>query len=238
MLNQQKPLPAVTFIGFYYVHSMFLTVQGEGPFSGDAAIFVRLEGCNIQCPGCDTDYTGGPRAARLTASQIVGEVGALRGTSVANLVVLTGGEPFRQDLADVVGKLMEAGYRVQIETNGTMAPSVDFKAMFAERFGVAIVVSPKAHYVDPWIANHAIAYKYVLSHDSIDPSDGLPVNVLGRQTKAVARPPAGIPHVFIQPADVPDDTHACHYNAKACVNSALAFGYRLQMQIHKTLGVE
>ena len=39
---------AVEFDGLYRVHSMFLTEQGEGPFSGDAAVFVRLEGCNIQ----------------------------------------------------------------------------------------------------------------------------------------------------------------------------------------------
>ena len=238
MLNQQKPLPAVAFDGSYLIHSMFLTIQGEGPFSGDAAVFVRLEGCNLQCPACDTDYTGGPRAQILSADDIVGAVGVLVGTSRASLVVLTGGEPFRQDLAELVGALMIAGYRVQIETNGTMAPSVAFKEMFAEKFGVAIVISPKASHVDDWLAHHAIAYKYVLSWDSLDPFDGLPINVLGRAGRQVARPPKGIPHIFVQPADMGDDTTATHLNHKACVSAAITHGHRLQLQIHKHLGVE
>lgn len=238
MLNQQKPLPQAEFDGAYRVHSMFLTIQGEGPFSGDSAVFVRLEGCNLQCPGCDTDYTGGARAQGLTAAEIAHKVEELIGVTKTTLVVLTGGEPFRQDLADLVRELMRAEYRVQIETNGTMAPSDDFKEMFAEKFGVAIVISPKAHYVDEWLQSHAIAYKYVLSYDSLAPEDGLPITVLGRKSLQVARPPKHIPHIFVQPADIPDDTVATELNHRACVSSATLHGYRLQLQIHKHLGVE
>src|SRR3954467_9071958 len=41
------------------IHSIFYTLQGEGPYSGCPAVFMRLAGCNLQCPGCDTDYTSG-----------------------------------------------------------------------------------------------------------------------------------------------------------------------------------
>jgi len=133
---------------------------------------------------------------------------------------------------------MSAKLRVQIETNGTMAPSDDFKGMFAEKFGVAIVVSPKAHFVDSWIEQHAIAYKYVLTFGDIDEFDGLPINVLGRKSLKVARPLEGIPHIYVQPADMQDDEKLTHLNHKACVSSAVNFGYRLQLQIHKHLGVE
>ena len=36
------------------VHSIFHTIQGEGPYCGHPAVFIRLAGCNLQCPGCDT----------------------------------------------------------------------------------------------------------------------------------------------------------------------------------------
>ena len=39
------------------INSIFYTIQGEGPFAGSPAVFVRLAGCNLQCPMCDTEYT-------------------------------------------------------------------------------------------------------------------------------------------------------------------------------------
>ena len=49
--------------GLLSLHSIFHTIQGEGPFCGTPSVFVRLAGCNLQCPACDTDYTQGRRAA-------------------------------------------------------------------------------------------------------------------------------------------------------------------------------
>ena len=43
--------------GLLDLHHIFSTIQGEGPFAGVPAVFVRLFGCNLQCPMCDTDYT-------------------------------------------------------------------------------------------------------------------------------------------------------------------------------------
>ena len=43
-----------TFDGTLEVHSIFKTIQGEGPFCGTPAVFIRLAGCNLQCPWCDT----------------------------------------------------------------------------------------------------------------------------------------------------------------------------------------
>jgi len=59
-INQQKPEPRAKGDGSILdFHSMFFTIQGEGPFAGHRSIFVRLAGCNLQCPGCDTEYTQG-----------------------------------------------------------------------------------------------------------------------------------------------------------------------------------
>lgn len=245
-MNDQAPKPQRRdFDGLYHVHSHFFTIQGEGPFSGDPAYFFRLRDCNLQCPACDTDYTGGERAFDGTAKVLVAiaQLGIKDGA--CDLVVITGGEPFRQDLTDMVKVLREAGFRVQIETNGTMAPSDAFKEYAEKNMGVAIVVSPKASYVDPWIERHAIAYKYVLTHGFIDPADGLPTEVLGRKSTGIARPLKGIPHIFVQPADpamlpfgFEELGEIAAANLKATIASCQKFGHRMQLQIHKHMGVE
>ena len=246
-MNEQKPVPQVAFNGSYSVHSIFHTIQGEGPFSGDAAVFVRLAGCNLQCPMCDTDYTSGERAARMTATEICYQVIRLVRESATRLVVITGGEPFRQDVFELTDTLIAHGYNVQFETNGVLAPSDFFKTAFATTWlkpacGVAIVVSPKASYVDEWISLNSICYKYVLSHDSLA-DDGLPIEVLGRKSSQVARPLLTSVQIYVSPADpvMLDSSSAAlqrEANMRACVDSVQKHGYRMQLQIHKYLGVE
>ena len=61
-MNQQAPeKQQLRGDGLLAVHSIFYTIQGEGPFAGETAVFVRLAGCNLQCPLCDTDYTSDRR---------------------------------------------------------------------------------------------------------------------------------------------------------------------------------
>src|SRR5262245_19999182 len=99
------------------VHSIFNTIQAEGPFCGTPASFVRLAVCALQCPACDTDYTS--FRANMQTSLILEEIQRFRSHG---LVVITGGEPFRQDLGPLIDKLVKAGYYVQIETNGSLPP--------------------------------------------------------------------------------------------------------------------
>jgi len=62
MLNQQLAEKRVERQdGALEIIDIFPTIQGEGPFAGEPAIFVRLAGCVLQCPLCDTDYTSGRR---------------------------------------------------------------------------------------------------------------------------------------------------------------------------------
>ena len=100
------------------VHSIFDTIQGEGPFAGSPAVFIRLTGCNLQCQFCDTEYTSVREA--ITPVEALNRVKAAHGDSPRGLVVLTGGEPFRQNISPLCAALLHAGYHVQIETNGTM----------------------------------------------------------------------------------------------------------------------
>ena len=78
------------------INELFKSIQGEGPYTGHPAIFIRLAGCNLDCIFCDTDFEYRRQAS---VEAIVEEVKQLSGGKV-KLVVITGGEPFLQDLRD------------------------------------------------------------------------------------------------------------------------------------------
>jgi organic radical activating enzyme len=235
-MNTQTPEGvAVRPDGHLEVVDVFDTIQGEGPFVGVPAVFVRLAGCNLQCPLCDTDYTSDRRW--IDPRELVAQIHAC-GPVCRKLVVITGGEPFRQNLRVLIIKLTVHGYHVQIETNGTLGLGHQGKSpwwLHTQR--VAIVVSPKAPKVHPDIEQGANAYKYVLSAGAVDPEDGLPTSVLGNRLR-VARPPAGFDsfQVYVQPADE-GDPDANARNLEAAMASCRAHGYRLSVQLHKQLGL-
>lgn len=215
------------------VFKLFPTIQGEGPHAGRPATFVRFAGCNLQCPGCDTDYTSTRR--RYAPRDLLFEVNRITrlGNGQRPLVVITGGEPLRQDITKFTVLLCAAGYDVQIETNGILAPPILLPD------DVMVVLSPKSSRVHPRTAIRAYAWKYVLTAGSVDTSDGLPLSVLGHAPGAagrVARPPAGA-RVYVQPADQGDE-HLNELNLRAAIESCMRFGYTLQLQLHKLINME
>lgn len=238
------------------VHSIFYTIQGEGPFAGERAVFVRLGGCNLRCPGCDTEYTEGSAmqsigtiAHNVTHASLdafvveLGEHNRLPDQQAKRpqnrlLVVITGGEPFRQNLGPLVMRLVACGYRVQIETNGTLAPTPDFLEVFHSIAGVTVVCSPKGN-VQEGIWKICKDVKYVISHNAVS-SDGLPTSVLGLKVKEISRPPEwwrGT--IYVQPADVYDPSG--YFNAlhlQEAIQSVMKHGYKLCLQLHKIINVE
>jgi organic radical activating enzyme len=171
------------------------------------------------------------------------------------LVVITGGEPFRQNLYQLVHHLRESYITVQIESNGTAAMQDLDKWVHHLFWGPTrpqVVVSPKAGKVHmdlrPWIT----AYKYVLDANHIDSKDGLPESVLGMPAKP-ARPHEGFDGpVYVQPAEESCIKYAMHEggihvkqlhdvanqaNVEAVVKSAMTHGYTVCLQTHKILEV-
>lgn len=226
--------------GKLVVHSIFHTIQGEGPFTGHAAVFIRLAGCNLQCPACDTDYT--TNRWNSTPFALLQFVQGMR--EPPSLVVITGGEPFRQNIHPLVELLLAEGYTVQIETNGTLPPpTIGFAEMCSldtnEQNRCFVVCSPKAGRVNTVTASLACAYKYVMAHDSVDDDDGLPLLALDHSASPrVARPHEGFKGViYLQPCDDKDDV-VNQANLQACVNSVLRHHYVLQLQVHKIINVE
>jgi 7-carboxy-7-deazaguanine synthase len=212
------------------VHSVFYTIQGEGPYCGRPAVFIRLAGCNLQCPGCDTDYTSNRRWRAFDA--LAEDAFVLMGPR-ARLVVITGGEPFRQNIAPLCQYLIDHfAFDVQVETNGTLPPPKDLPEE------VKIVCSPKTGKIHREIANRATCFKYVMSASSIG-ADGLPSHVLGHTAEPhVARPPNTYRgRVYLQPSDSRDST-LNKLNLDAVVGSCLRHGHTLQLQIHKLVNLE
>ncbi|MFA7523067.1 MAG: 7-carboxy-7-deazaguanine synthase QueE [Halothiobacillaceae bacterium] len=216
------------------VHSVFYTIQGEGPFCGTPSVFIRLAGCNLQCPGCDTDYTS--NRADTEPQALLDKV---REYQPGGLVVITGGEPFRQDITRLLNVLTDAGYYVQIETNGTLEPvEYPYSTMPDIRTGVYVVCSPKAGKVHSRINDVACCFKYVIAHDSIH-DDGLPLRALEhRASPYVARPPKNWARpIYLQPMDSKDE-ELNRLNLQAAIDSCMKFGYILQLQIHKIIDME
>lgn len=214
--------------GYLDVVDIFSTIQGEGPFTGHRAIFVRLAGCNLQCPGCDTDYTSNRK--EYHDSELVDEIAKL--VQPPYLVVITGGEPFRQNISAFANTLIALGYKVQVESNGTVPPSEGL------REEVCIVCSPKTGRMNPKMAERANCFKYVMHADSVD-IDGLPIKALDHSANPrVARPPEGNTRpVYLQPMDSKNIAQN-HRNIQAVVESCIKHGYQLQLQIHKIVEVE
>lgn len=253
-LNNQIPMKRhVTSALELFVHSIFYTIQGEGIFAGKPAVFLRLGGCNLQCPACDTEYTKG---AQTRSIREICELIYENGGKFTNLVVITGGEPFRQQLGHLIATLTQLqGYTVQIETNGTLFDdSVDYN-----NDKLFIMCSPKTGSVNDKLKPYITAYKYVgganeleipygqladniaineLQDHSLSP-DGLPQQALGHTAKPfLARPHEGFEGtVYLQPIDRQDE-HLNKYHQQAVVQSCLTNGYTLCLQMHKIIGVD
>lgn len=237
MQNTQAPEKSTNRLnGDLEVVKIWKTIQGEGPFAGMPAVFMRLAGCNLQCPLCDTDYTS--IRHMMTIDQIAERICGTAGIHIS-LVVLTGGEPFRQNIQPVIGRLNRAGLHVQIESNGTLS-----RDHILRRIGVTVVCSPKTGSVHPNIAKYAKAWKYVVQHGQTDPDDGLPLGPLGMKNadgsplKVAKYPPHIKPEeIYIQPADEQDPVKN-KLNTQEALAVCFKFGYRVCLQTHKILGVE
>lgn len=99
------------------VIEIFESIQGEGKWMGTPVTFIRLAGCNLHCPWCDTKESWGDVGGGMLVDEIIEKVTAYRPMHV----VITGGEPTLQldELNTLIGALRDRGYYTGIETNGT-----------------------------------------------------------------------------------------------------------------------
>lgn len=210
----------------YSVKEIFYTLQGEGKQVGVPAVFCRLSGCNLWsgreldrltalCRFCDTDFVGtdGTLGGKyLTATSLADCI--LSAWPVTDdrhrFVVLTGGEPLLQVDDALVDALHSRGFRIAVETNGTVkAPDgIDW-----------ICVSPKSK--APLVQTHGDELKLVYPQIDLMPDD-LPWRELQ------------FDHFLLQPMAGPDAAE----NIAATVAYCQAHPqWRLSIQMHKTIGL-
>jgi 7-carboxy-7-deazaguanine synthase (Cx14CxxC type) len=208
----------------YAVKEIYYTLQGEGANTGMPAVFCRFAGCNLWsgrekdradavCRFCDTDFVGtdGPGGGRFaTADELARAVeSAWPETSQGHrFVVCTGGEPTLQLDADLVDALHARGFRIAIETNGTLPvpDGIDW-----------ICVSPKAQ--APLVVTRGDELKLVFPQAGAEPER--------YEHLAFA-------HFFLQPMDGPERARNTRLSVAYCRAHP---GWRLSLQTHKLIGI-
>jgi 7-carboxy-7-deazaguanine synthase len=217
----------------YLVNEIFQTVQGEATWTGSPSIFIRMQGCAVGCPWCDTKHTWAinPDAvvelsamlsktadsetyAALRADQIHDAVAA---TMLARHVVVTGGEPCEYDLTDLCAAF-EPRRTVQIETSGTEEVQASDRAW--------VTLSPKLGMP----GGKQVQRQAVARADEIKMPVGKTADIekllmfldaYGPKTKSI----------WLQPLSQSPKATAL------CVEAATRHGWRISMQTHKYLGM-
>ena len=202
------------------VQAIFPTLQGEGPYAGWPAVFIRLGGCNLACTFCDTEFESFEPKKLL---EIVKEAALLARDNNIKLVVITGGEPFRQPIGQLCCQLLEGGLMVQIETNGTLYNEID------ER--VDVICSPKntnGKYpqIRPDLLERISAFKFIISDSNKNYSG---IAEIGQSKYSVP--------VYVQPMDECDEAKNAK-NLALATQIALTKGCVLSIQLHKLIGLK
>ena len=207
----------------YTVKECFLTLQGEGVQSGSRAVFLRFAGCNLwsgreqdrataECQFCDTDFVGtdGEGGGKFKQADVLAaHVERLWGEGRdKRLVVITGGEPMLQLDPALVDALHARGFKIAVETNGTLPATsgIDW-----------ICVSPKAG--TEVVQRSGNELKLVWPQEGIDP-----VELEGW----------AFDHFLVQPMDCAEREAAIEAAVRLAMERP---GWRLSLQAHKVVGL-
>jgi 7-carboxy-7-deazaguanine synthase len=218
MFGKNKPLPIKQdYNNNLDVVNIFKTIQGEGAYAGTPAIFIRLGGCNLKCSFCDTEFDD---FSNLHIDDILKQITELAANTI-KLVVITGGEPLRQDISELCELLIQADFKVQIETNGTIYRELNQNVM--------IICSPKNYngigykHIDQNMFKRANYFKFIIS-------------ATNKNYNHIPQEFAKLNNVYIQPMDEYNEK-LNQDNHKLCVELALQYNYNISIQTHKILNI-
>jgi 7-carboxy-7-deazaguanine synthase (Cx14CxxC type) len=207
----------------FSVKEIFLTLQGEGSNVGRPAVFCRFAGCNLWsgrendrdqavCKFCDTDFVGtdGTKGGRYrSAAELAATIEAeWLGGERNRFCVLTGGEPLLQVDDALVRALHDRGFKIAIETNGTISPpeGIDW-----------ICVSPKS--TSELVIRQGNELKLVYPQEDAQPEKFANL---------------AFENFLLQPMDGPDVAANMRRAIRYCLDHPQ---WRLSVQTHKHIGI-
>jgi 7-carboxy-7-deazaguanine synthase len=239
------------------VNEIFETIQGEGSYTGTPSIFVRLQGCPVGCPWCDTKHTWEVEPQQQVSEQAIFIKTAdspsyfstqshlllslLRKQAyTANHIVITGGEPCMYDLTEFTTLAASEGYTTQIETSGTyeifchhstwvtVSPKINMKASMP----ILSQAMQRANEI-----KHPIAMqKHIDELDALLISENLMENTNSTSVEASTNPSITSqlqpPVIYLQP--ISQQIRATQLAVATCIKR----NWRLSVQLHKYIGVE
>lgn len=223
----------------YPVNDVYAAVQGEGRLAGAAMVLVRLQGCAVGCPWCDTRETWA-RDEACRAERLEDALGTnprwawcgaadlarfARGVAAGpRWALVTGGEPADHDLRPLARRLSAAGFRTALETSGT----ADGHLRGGPGLFDWVCVSPKFDMpggkpVLDRVLEQANELKFVV---------GRPADVARAEAVvgALAEPGLGGRVVSLQPVSLSEKA------TKLCLETVIRRGWCLSLQAHKILG--
>lgn len=215
----------------YRVSEVYPTIQGEGFYAGRPLTILRLQGCNVGCPWCDTKHSWPEQGVLHDAQAIVKMVQDVsRGLRT---VLVTGGEPAEQDLLGMAMALKQAGHVLHLETSGTASGHLSSLQLWEW-----VTVSPKVDMPGGrpilqdvvWSANEV---KFVIGkQEHIDDALAFIGKYFGTHNREqILTGRRDSPVVSLQPLSANEKA------TKLCVEAAMKHGFRLSLQQHKILNL-
>jgi 7-carboxy-7-deazaguanine synthase len=220
----------------YKINELFETIQGEGSFTGQPSIFIRLQGCPVACSWCDTKHTWDINLDDSVSADAMGSKSE-ESTQWANMsvqqlidwvkskgyqakhIVITGGEPCMVDLTPLCEGFEALGYSCQVETSGTFEVNVTPKCW--------VTVSPKINMKGGYkILRSAMDRANEIKHPIATQNHVDELVALLNENEVVNTP------IYLQP--ISQKQRATDLAIATCIKN----NWRLSIQVHKYIGIE
>jgi len=220
----------------YKINEFFETIQGEGSFTGQPSIFIRLQGCPVACSWCDTKHTWDVNLEDSVSTEAMAskteETTQWANMSVDDIlswvktqgyqakhIVITGGEPAMVDLTPLCEGFEAQGYSCQLETSGTFEIQVTDKCW--------VTVSPKINMKGGYkILNSALNRANEIKHPVATEHHVDELTHLLNEHKITNTP------IYLQP--ISQKQRATELAIETCIKN----NWRLSIQVHKYIGIE